>query len=146
MKGLQAHLPKLAVIGILVGGVGLLVSNMFNTSSGPQEAASQLRLPDLSRVAAAGKRAFDANCAQCHGVNGTGSEKGPPLIHPIYNPGHHADEAFFRAARDGVRRHHWNFGDMPPQPQVTKAQIEEIIAYVREIQMANGIVYEQHRM
>lgn len=146
MKGALAHLPKLLVIAILVGGAGLLVSNMFSSSPGPQNAAPQLRLPELSRVAAAGKRAFDANCAQCHGVNGTGSEKGPPLIHRIYNPGHHADEAFFRAARDGVRRHHWNFGDMPPQPQVTQAQIEEIIAYVREIQVANGILYEQHRM
>ena len=146
MKGLKAFLPKVLVIALLLGGVGLLVSNMFSSSSGPHSAAPQLRLPELSRVAAAGKRAFDANCAQCHGVNGTGSEKGPPLIHRIYNPGHHADEAFFRAARDGVRRHHWNFGDMPAQPQVTQAQIEEIIAYVREIQVANGILYEEHRM
>lgn len=146
MRGARAHLPTLLVIGILVGGVGLLISNLFGPSSEPQEAAPQLRLPELSQVAASGKRAFDANCAQCHGTNGAGSEKGPPLIHRIYNPGHHADEAFFRATRDGVRRHHWNFGDMPPQPQVTKTQIDEIIAYVREIQRANGILYQEHRM
>lgn len=146
MTELKARLPKLLVIVIFLGGVGLLVSNIFGSSSGAREGASPLRLPELSRVAASGKRAFDANCAQCHGVNATGSDKGPPLIHRIYNPGHHADESFFRAVRDGVRRHHWNFGDMPAQRQVTQAQTEEIVAYVREIQVVNGIVHEPHRM
>ncbi|KAF0224647.1 MAG: putative cytochrome c class I [Rhodospirillaceae bacterium] len=146
MKGLLAHLPKLLVIGIVFGGVGLLLSNMVAPSKEQEGGPPQLRVPELSRVAAAGKRAFDTNCAECHGPSGSGTDKGPPLIHRIYNPGHHADEAFYRAVRDGVRRHHWNFGDMPPQPQITKRQIDDIIAYVREIQMANGIRWEEHRM
>lgn len=146
MKGLRAHLPKLLVVGIILGGVGLLGSNMLGTSPEQREGAPELRLPDLSPVAAAGKQAFDANCAECHGANGTGTDKGPPLIHRIYNPGHHADESFFRAVQNGVRRHHWNFGDMPAQPQVTKRQVADIVAYVREVQVANGIRWEEHRM
>jgi mono/diheme cytochrome c family protein len=97
-------------------------------------------------TAEAGKAAFDANCSSCHGANGAGTDKGPPLIHDIYNPGHHADAAFVLAARKGVRRHHWPFGDMPPQPQVTDSQISAIIQYVRELQAANGISYRPHRM
>lgn len=146
MKGLSAQLPTLLVMGIVLAGVGLLVSNMVASPREQDGGTPRLRMPELSRGAAAGKRAFDANCAQCHGPSGTGSDKGPPLIHPIYNPGHHGDGSFFRAVREGVRRHHWTFGDMPAQPQVTKRQIEDIVAYVREVQVANGIRGEEHRM
>jgi hypothetical protein len=43
-----------------------------------------------------------------------------------------------------VRSHHWNFGDMPPQPQVTPQQLADIVAYVRVLQEANGIFHEPH--
>jgi hypothetical protein len=39
----------------------------------------------------------------------------------------------------GVAAHHWRFGDMPPQPQVSAAEREEIIAYVRWLQRDAGI-------
>jgi len=105
-----------------------------------------VKVPSLSDVAARGKVAFDANCAACHGANASGTDQGPPLMHDIYNPGHHADGAFFVAAKVGVRQHHWPFGNMPPQPQVTEGQVAEIIRYVRELQAANGITYSPHRM
>jgi len=103
-------------------------------------------IPDLTAEANTGKKVFDANCATCHGQNAAGSDRGPPLIHVIYNPGHHADEAFYFAAKNGVRSHHWRFGDMPAQPQVSDADIAAIVAYVREIQRANGITMQPHRM
>jgi mono/diheme cytochrome c family protein len=93
-----------------------------------------------------GKMAYDKVCAECHGPEGKGSKKGPPLIHPFYNPGHHSDTAFFMAVRNGVKRHHWNFGDMPAQPKVQDDEIAQIIRYVRQIQEAHGIVYREHRM
>lgn len=108
--------------------------------------AASVKVPPLSDVAAHGKLAFDANCASCHGVNASGTDKGPPLVHDYYNPGHHADGAFFLAAKLGVRQHHWRFGDMPSQPQVTREQLATIIRYVRELQVANGITYRPHRM
>lgn len=57
----------------------------------------------------------------------------------IYEPGHHADGAFFLAAARGVRQHHWSFGDMPAVPDVTPQEVAAIIAYVRALQRANGI-------
>ncbi|NIR30833.1 MAG: cytochrome c [Gammaproteobacteria bacterium] len=100
----------------------------------------------LSAQARSGQRAFDANCARCHGENGGGTDQGPPLVHDIYNPGHHADAAFYLAAQRGVFAHHWSFGDMPPQPNVTRKELDGIVRYVRELQQANGITWKPHRM
>lgn len=87
-----------------------------------------------------GQHAFDAKCAACHGNNATGKIGfGPPLVHKIYEPSHHADMAFLIAIQNGVQSHHWNFGDMPPQTGLTKADVGNIVAYVRELQRANGI-------
>ena len=60
-------------------------------------------------------------------------------MHRIYEPGHHADQAFYRAVREGVRSHHWPFGDMAPIPGVPDDEIARIIAFVRTLQRANGI-------
>jgi len=87
-----------------------------------------------------GKRAFDAVCANCNGQNASGRDgMGPPLIHPIYRPGHHGNASFEMAVAQGVRTHHWRFGDMPPQKGLTRADVASIAAYIREIQRANGI-------
>jgi mono/diheme cytochrome c family protein len=102
--------------------------------------------PALSALAVEGKTAFAQNCVVCHGVNGAGTDKGPPLIHKVYNPGHHSDEAFYRAVAKGSPQHHWRFGNMPPQPHVARETVTQIIAYVRALQIANGIEYERHRM
>jgi hypothetical protein len=96
-------------------------------------------LPELSPEAQAGGQAFIENCAQYHGMIGGGTDNGPPLIHKIYEPNHHGDLAFQRAVRQGSRAHHWRFGDMPPQPQVTDADVSVIVKFIREVQRANGI-------
>ena len=95
---------------------------------------------ELSAKAKIGERAFNAKCSVCHGPNAEGQQGvAPPLIHPYYRPNHHADEAFVRAAQNGVRSHHWTFGDMPPVKGVTRGDVMNIAAYIREIQRANGI-------
>lgn len=101
----------------------------------------EVTLPDaLSQEAQMGKQAFDAVCAECHGPNGAGKTgKGPPLIHKIYEPSHHGDMSFHLAVQNGVRAHHWKFGNMPPQDGLTRADVNAIVAYVREVQQANGI-------
>ena len=68
-----------------------------------------------------------------------GTDVGPPLIHSVYEPNHHGDIAFQRAAKFGVRAHHWTFGNMPPVPEVDEAAVEKITAYVRWLQQAAGI-------
>jgi cytochrome c len=117
-----------------------------DSSSAGEEQTSSIKMPELSAMAQKGQKAFQANCAQCHGTNGTGTNQGPPLIHDIYNPGHHNDMAIYRAAKMGTRAHHWQFGDMPPQPQVSDEEIGTIIQFIREVQKENGIVYKEHRM
>lgn len=100
-----------------------------------------IELPDeLSKVAQIGKLAFQSNCLACHGENAVG-QKGvaPPLIHKIYEPSHHGDESFQRAVAVGVRAHHWKFGNMPAVEGLTRGDVKAIIAYVRELQEANGI-------
>jgi mono/diheme cytochrome c family protein len=86
-----------------------------------------------------GAALFATNCAACHGTGAAGSDKGPPLVHKIYEPDHHDDDSFYRAVRQGVRSHHWSFGDMPPVPGVSDGEVGRIVAHVRELQRAAGI-------
>jgi cytochrome c len=88
---------------------------------------------------AEGERSYKASCRACHGPLGTGTEAGPPLVHRIYEPSHHADAAFQLAVTRGVRAHHWRFGDMPPLPAIDSAGIAAVTGYVRWLQRRAGI-------
>lgn len=90
-------------------------------------------------VLADGDTLFGSHCARCHGAFALGTDSGPPLLHAIYAPGHHADIAFTLAIRNGVRAHHWTYGDMPPVSGVSDAQAEQITAYLRWLQAEAGI-------
>jgi mono/diheme cytochrome c family protein len=97
-------------------------------------------VPELAGAAVEGRALFEANCAACHGKNAAGKDGfGPPLVHKIYEPGHHADVAFQMAVANGVRAHHWRFGDMPAVQGVTQSDVDKIVAYVRALQRENGI-------
>ena len=104
-----------------------------------------VHIGQLSVNATKGQAAFNQTCAQCHGDNAQGSEKGPPLIHAIYNPGHHGNQAIYNAVLHGAQQHHWPFGDMPPQ-KVGFADVANIVQFIREVQVQNGIKTEQHMM
>lgn len=89
--------------------------------------------------ATAGEALFQARCAECHGVDLRGTDKGPPFLNPIYAPSHHGDAAFKMAVRQGVRPHHWNFGPMPPvEPALSDKEVADIIAWVRLKQREAG--------
>lgn len=135
---------EILLAALVVGGIGVAAWQLLG--GGAVASTVQVKVPRLSATASAGKLAFDANCAVCHGQNAGGTDKGPPLVHDIYNPGHHPDASFENAVRRGVRQHHWLFGNMPPLPQVSGEQIPQVVRYVRELQQANGIVYRQHQM
>ena len=111
-------------------------------NSAPLEGSAivAIQMPPIQGNAAIGQRIFESACVACHGAGGVGIEgAGPPLIHIIYEPSHHADESFQRAVAMGVRSHHWRFGDMPPLEGLTRGDVAMVIAYIREIQRANGI-------
>jgi cytochrome c2 len=88
---------------------------------------------------AEGERLFAAHCQSCHGAHARGTTVGPPLVHIVYEPSHHADAAFYFAAERGVVQHHWRFGNMPPQPQVGRDEMTRIIGYIRWLQRQAGI-------
>ena len=127
---------------IIVAGcaaVAIGAGAVWWTGSDPLQEASTITLPRLTTAQAAGKILFDANCSACHGRNATGTEQGPPLVHIIYEPNHHGDASFYRAAALGVRAHHWRFGNMAAVEGITEADVAKIIDYVRALQRANGI-------
>ncbi len=107
----------------------------------PEERRKAMHLPPVGFKGNVqqGRVLFNQYCAACHGPGGWGTQQGPPLVHQVYRPAHHADLTFHFAVRDGVRSHHWNFGDMKPLPDVTPEATEHIIAYVRREQRKSGI-------
>ncbi len=125
-------------------GVALLVfilrSPTTESGSGSGAALVSVIVPELSASEKIGEVAYNANCASCHGANGAGQDGvAPPFVHRVYEPNHHGDGAFFVAVQNGVRAHHWSFGDMPPVQGVSRAEVGQIITYIRTLQRANGI-------
>ena len=135
-------LAGLAAVAVLLAALALAV--FIQPSENERSAVVAVVRTTLSQEAAIGETVFAANCATCHGENAAGSNLGPPLIHDIYNPGHHSDQSFYLAAANGTRQHHWTFGDMPPQPQVAREDVAKIIRYIRELQEANGIISKRY--
>lgn len=114
-------------------GLGLLVAC---DSSEPKPATGGGPVPAEFQV---GETTFNATCAACHGKQAAGTDHGPPLVHKIYEPNHHGDQAFQLAAANGVRAHHWEFGNMPKVEGVTPGDVDQIVKYVRWLQRQAGI-------
>ncbi len=137
----------LLLIGTVVLGIVAVIFMQSNSTddqavnAGIGAPLAVVTLPaSLSSEAELGKQSFEVNCVACHGVNAAGVDgSGPPLVHKIYEPSHHGDLSFFMAAQNGVRAHHWPFGNMPPVEGVTEDEVNNIIAYIRELQRVNGI-------
>lgn len=91
--------------------------------------------PDL---VAAGSELYAAHCAECHGTDLRGTDKGPSHLSIVYEPSHHGDGAFLRAVQVGSPAHHWGFGDMPPVEGLAPQDVEAIVAFVRETQRIEG--------
>lgn len=94
--------------------------------------------PQDPETAAAGAELYAAHCAECHGSDLRGTDKGPSHLSIIYEPAHHADGAFLSAIQRGSRAHHWGFGDMPPIEGLSADDIAAITAFVREQQRVEG--------
>lgn len=125
---MQVLLILLSCISFILVGCGEQGAKS-NKKISPQAAAD----PEL------GKAIFSANCKACHGKEGLGTRNGPPLIHKIYEPGHHSDFSFYRAVSSGVKSHHWRFGNMLAIPGVSPEDVGHIIAYIRQQQRLAGI-------
>lgn len=145
MRNIWYYAAGALVVAFVVGFLVLPAPDADAPTSGPgdapREAMVSVTLPaELTQSAQTGKQIFEAKCVVCHGENAAGQEGvAPPLVHKIYEPSHHGDMAFLLAVKNGVRAHHWRFGNMPPVEGLTDGEVSMIVAYVRELQRANGI-------
>lgn len=98
---------------------------------------SDLAPQDPDEVAA-GAELYEANCAECHGSDLRGTNKGPSHLSEVYEPSHHSDGAFQVAILAGSPQHHWDFGAMPPVEGLDQSDIDAITAFVRERQRTEG--------
>jgi mono/diheme cytochrome c family protein len=121
-----------ALVLILVVAVIGFGGDPSNTDAGTGIAVQD---PDL---VAAGEPLYQAGCALCHGADLKGTDKGPSHLSVVYEPNHHGDISFVLAAQNGVRAHHWPFGDMAPVPGLSDEDLEAVVAYVRENQRISG--------
>ncbi|SOE17216.1 cbb3-type cytochrome c oxidase subunit III [Hoeflea halophila] len=129
-------------IAVAVLGAGILLYRVLVPSDPVATGAvlAHVQVPDLPPVAREGEERFNQWCSSCHGPNAAGQDGiAPPLIHRIYEPNHHGDASFHLAAKNGVRAHHWQFGNMPPVEGITNAELDSIVVYIRELQRANGV-------
>ena len=131
-------------IGVLVAVAAVwafwYLPSQRSTDDLATQATVEVALPDaFSARERQGKTLYDEKCSSCHGTNAAGADKGPPLVHRLYESGHHGEASFILAAERGVRAHHWKFGDMPPTEGVSRGEVAVIVSYVRALQQANGI-------
>lgn len=129
----------MALATLIVASCATEETPQYHDASGDSSIPVEVTVPALSEKAQAGESVFNASCSACHGANAAGTNLGPPLVHKIYEPGHHQDFSFRNAVQNGVVSHHWQFGNMAPVPGVAEDDVERIICYVRELQRANGI-------
>jgi mono/diheme cytochrome c family protein len=83
-----------------------------------------------------GEAVYGANCAQCHGGELAGTERGPSLLEPIYGPDQLTDAEFADAIRNGADEERWDFGPMPGNGALSDTQIDAILTFVRAEQAA----------
>ncbi|MCO6503757.1 MAG: cytochrome c [Acidimicrobiales bacterium] len=113
----------------------LAVMAIVTGCTAASETTIPVQNPDL---VAEGEQLYAASCAECHGADLRGTDKGPSLLSEVYEPGHHGDGAFLVAVVGGVRPHHWDFGPMPPIEGLTPEDVEAIVAFIRETQRVEG--------
>jgi mono/diheme cytochrome c family protein len=142
----ELFMPVLLAAVFLGGIIIMFTGNNGSSNSNETATAVEVKVPEFTALAKQGEIFFNENCSACHGKNAAGTDRGPSFVDDIYNPGHHADEAFWRAASTGVRAHHWPFGNMPVISDVTPEEVTAIVRYVRELQVANGIATRAHTM
>ncbi|PHQ96461.1 MAG: cytochrome C [Marinosulfonomonas sp.] len=134
---MKNKLIGLAVLAV-IGAITIKFWNDPITAAQPTVTV-EIKVPQFSTAALDGQQTFNSNCAVCHGENAAGTDQGPSFLQKTYGTTHHADFAITLAVKNGVRAHHWRFGSMSPVPGITDDEIAGIVAYIREMQQANGL-------
>jgi len=131
------RLGKSKIMATRIGATQLLALSVLLAACGNASPEVDIPIQDPDLVAA-GEELYAAKCAECHGADLRGTDKGPSHLSEVYEPGHHGDGAFLFAVQAGSRAHHWSFGDMPPVEGLSTEDVEAIVAFVREQQRIHG--------
>lgn len=94
--------------------------------------------PQDPSLVSRGADLYATNCAECHGTDLRGTDRGPSHLSIVYEPSHHSDGAFLVAVLTGSPQHHWEFGPMPPVPGLSEEDVSAIVAFVRQAQVDEG--------
>ncbi len=139
-------IPVAVVVGVLVaialvvlGGGGDGTDSATGLARDPMTGKTEFDIPVQDpQLVAEGEVLYQSACAVCHGSDLRGTPLGPSHLSVIYNPEHHGDGAFAVAVVNGVKAHHWGFGDMPPRPDISQEDFVRLIAFIRETQRVEG--------
>lgn len=100
--------------------IWLLIAMFFFTSA-------SLNLLGQSTNAGLGPQRFMEYCAGCHGVDGRGGDKAPPLVSSS-NATNLSDAERIRIVREGTR------AGMPPFAQIGETNIKAVIQYLHQLE------------
>lgn len=120
LRGLGAVILSLLVWGSL--------STPMLAQHGSQTVVNPYTTPEHEE---AGARLFRAQCAGCHGPDGTGTGAGPNLASGARVHGN-SDEALFRTISKGLQ------GTSMPAFSFTGLQIWELVTHIRALEIARG--------
>jgi mono/diheme cytochrome c family protein len=135
----MAETRRTSAATLLAGALSAGVLLAAGCHGSPDVDAAELAALSVPAEHERGRDLFNTHCRLCHGELALGTAQGPALVHGVYRPAHHGDEAFQLAVSQGVRAHHWRFGDMPAVPGVDRDAVAAITGYVRWLQRAAGI-------
>lgn len=119
-------MSRLGSVSHIVAALMVLAGPMGATALG-----QQITTESAESELAAGKRAFEVNCARCHGIGGTG-DTGPSLAQPSL-PRARDDSLLRTLIRDGIEG-----TEMPSSFWLSERDIRRIATYVRSL----GLVTE----
>jgi mono/diheme cytochrome c family protein len=122
---MSASRVRLLVAGVATGALAVVAAACG--ADGTRSAADR------------GEAIYGANCAQCHGADLAGTERGPSLLEPVYLRGELTDAAVADAIRNGVAERRWDFGPMPANGALSDSQIDAVVEFLRAEQEAVGV-------
>lgn len=89
---------------------------------------------------AQGRDLYEGACAWCHGLDLRGTERGPAHLSEIYGPDRTTDDVFRNAIVNGVPQKNWDFGAMAAISSLSETDITNIIAFIRDTQLSEGLI------
>lgn len=122
----MAALALLSAAGTGVAACGESNPNKEGTAAGE---------PDLT----AGEQTYRDFCGSCHGRDLEGSSNGPSHLDAVYAPDSTTDEDFRTAITEGAPEANYDFGAMPAIGSLEDQEVEDVIAYIREVQDERGL-------